>query len=1297
MAYGTLAGLDAAHGLYTSFFPGLLYFFLGTSRHNSLGVFAVISMMVSSVRFRFVPEEIDYGLQMNYTNTTGGDSGAIVLPTSRVSPEAVVATLTFATGVFSASLRIIFAIVKVGFLSVLISDQVSAGFTTAAGVHVLSAQLDKLFGVKISRHSGPGKLVLIVVDIFRELKNAHLPSVLMSLAAFILLCFIKEVLNPYCAKRFMKGIPIPGDMILVVIHFSKPAMLIILGTLLSHFLKLQSYGMDIVGHIPSGIPSPALPDFSLFVPILVDALTICIVCYCVSISLAQIFAKKFHYEVDSDQEFFALGVCQFVSSFFGCIPTCAAMGRTMVLVSSGGRSQFSSLIASIIVLLVIYWIGPLLESLPEVWKEIYFSFLHGVFLECIIVFVICGGLQKKTSYVILRFTRLLPIDILCYLLGNMDGHFSRNCFTGHYVWSGCWRLLCIPLLRTWFYGVLKKLSVLGAIPQTDLYCDRDSYEELSSVDGIIIVTWKAPLFYGNAKCFETQVLKELNRSWSTVRADCFVVQISGVTLQPKPKGEKVNAAPASNGQPKSEDVAETESRLPFLILDFSKVSAVDTSGMHSIGQQSVFQIVELAGNYGATCYIACCAASVIASLPMDRWRRTAVSSLKTYIPIFRWLSNYDWRKDFVSDVICGLIVGIMQVPQGCPSNVLSISKSMAYAMLAGLHPVHGLYTSFFANLLYCAFGTSHHISFGTFAIISIMTSSVHINGVSLISPNFNSTSDQELSARGEVASALTFLVGTIQLSFGLLRLGCLAQYFSDPLISGFTCGAAVHILCSQLFTVIGVEMIHYKVPWKLFAHIRDLVFNLPNCNIATLVSSIVAITTLSVMKCFDKFIIRPFCGYPFPSELLLVYSVLFCKYMLLVSIPVFRFTSLSSHYGIKLVRPVPSGYHEDRTMRAISTMFRIPSPEPPHFHIFASIFSDALCIAVVSFSLSVSMGKLFAKKYHYVIDADQEWRAYGIVHLVSSLFSCQVSSASLTRSLVLSESGGQTQLSSALYFFVVHFSRISRRSVYFGNSLRGYYYTCSFKFILASIVIVALRGSAAQFKQLPVLWKTSKSDLAVWLVSFYAAVILDALWGLILGVLFSLALLNRQLQRYLEDHTVCIHRLDSTVKAFMFRYSQEHRCEQSGILLPVARNNVLGGLRICTIQYGGPVCFLTAEGFRDFVVNAYGLPGHEISTTSLKRAGNSLEALLEQEYTSEAGHKTVAIIDGSKIAFMDASGADVFRQTLNDLEAVGVTVILASFTEKTAKFLKKYGVPETGDSICVPIESAMEIAKKMQQ
>uniref|UniRef100_A0A5S6R0D7 STAS domain-containing protein n=1 Tax=Trichuris muris TaxID=70415 RepID=A0A5S6R0D7_TRIMR len=1164
MAYGTLAGLDAAHGLYTSFFPGILYFLFGTSRHNSLGVFAVISMMVSSVRYRFVPEELDDTLQMNSSNTTGGLLATSGSSVERASPETVIAALTFTSGILS----IIFAIVKAGFLSVLISDQVSAGFTTAAGVHVLSAQIDKLLGIRVSRHSGPGKLIFLYTDVIRELKRSHLPSVLMSLAGFVLLCFIKEVLNPYCTRRFTKGIPIPGDMILIV-----------MGTLLSHFLQLQRYGVDTVGHIPSGIPSPSLPDMSFVVPVLVDALTICIVCYCISISLAQMIGRKFRYDVDSDQEFFALGVCQLFSSFFGCIPPCAAMGRTMVLVSSGGRSQLSSLIASVVVLLVIYWIGPLLESLPEtVLSVIIIVALKGIFKQ----FLGLCDLWKtsKTDFAIWQITFLATV-----LLDITYGLAAGVCFA----------FLCFGLR---FMG--KKLSVLAAIPQTNLYCDRDSYEELFVADGIIIVAWKAPLFYGNCKCFENQVVNELDRSWMPS------------------KGEKTSTAADSKTQSNNVDSAEGNGRSLFLILDFSKVSAIDTSGIRSIGQ-----VVQLCANYGATCYIACCADSIRHSMQTTPIGRNASAKLKTCIPIVHWLPRYDWRKYFISDLVCGLIVGVMQIPQG-----------MAYAMLAGLHPVHGLYTSFFSNLLYCAFGTSRHISFGTFAVISIMTSSVHLNGVPLISPHLNSTSDQELSERGEVSSSLTFLVGAIQFSFGLLRLGCLAQYFSDPLISGFTCGAAVHILCSQLFTVIGIEMIHYKVPWKLFSHIRDLVTNLPYCNSATLISSVVSVFILSAMKFFDRRIVRPFCGYPFPSELLL----------LLISIPIFRFTPLSSRYGIKLARPVPSG---------------IPSPKWPQFYIFAPLLSDAICIAIVSFSLSVSMAKLFAKKYQYVIDANQEWRAYGIVHLLSSLFPCQVSSASLTRSLVLAESGGHSQIASFCSSLVI------LSALFFCGSVFMYLP----KFVLASVVIVALRGSAAQFKQLPVLWKTSKSDLAVWLVSFHATVIFDALWGLIIGVLFSLAVLNRRLQR--PSCSVMVKEFTATNSAFL-------------------------GLRIYTIRYGGPICFLNADGFRDFIIKACDLAELKTNSASAKYYGSSLETLLEREYSTKPDYNVVAIIDGSRIAFIDASAANVLQQTLHDLERIGVKVILASFSEEAASFLRRIGLAETVESVCMPVDSALQIASKLQ-
>src|SRR5690606_16256200 len=158
-------------------------------------------------------------------------------------------------------------------------------------------------------------------------------------------------------------------------------------------------------------------------------------------------------------------------------------------------------------------------------------------------------------------------------------------------------------------------------------------------------------------------------------------------------------------------------------------------------------------------------------------------TLTKYLPILGWLSQY--RKSYLpGDLSAGLTVGIMLIPQG-----------MAYAMLAGLEPVHGLYAVTVPLLLYAVFGTSRQLAVGPDAIISLLTAA----GIASLCA---STPDEYLF----YVLTLTFMVGFIRLLMGLLRLGFVVNFLSLPVIKGFTSGAVVLITLSQLQHLFRIEL-----------------------------------------------------------------------------------------------------------------------------------------------------------------------------------------------------------------------------------------------------------------------------------------------------------------------------------------------------------------------------------------------------------------------------------------------------------------------------------------------------------
>ncbi|PIC28303.1 hypothetical protein B9Z55_020268 [Caenorhabditis nigoni] len=440
--------------------------------------------------------------------------------------------------------------------------------------------------------------------------------------------------------------------------------------------------------------------------------------------------------------------------------------------------------------------------------------------------------------------------------------------------------------------------------------------------------------------------------------------------------------------------------------------------------------------------------------------------LQQYIPILEWLPNYKWKEHFHGDVIAGLTVGIMHVPQG-----------MAYASLAGVPPVYGMYSSFFASSIYMFFGTARHISIGVFAVASMMVGAARLRlapDLPLSASNASSVNPADYPLGEPIdplifTSALTLLVGVVQVIMGVLRLGFLTTYLSDTLVSGFTTGAAVHVFTSQLNKVLGVKLPRHEGIGMIVRMYRDMILSLGSVNFVALGISIFGILFLDLGRTFINPMVKKFSPIPPPLELILV----------ILGVIISQIFNLHDSYDIKTVYNIPRGF---------------PSPSIPRLDFLPALISDAVPIAVVCYMFVMSMGKLFAKKHKYKTDATQELYAIGIASALSSFFPVYPVGASLSRSSVCEMSGANTQLYTV-------FSSLLLLTVIL---LLGPFLEPLPMCILACIVIVSLKSLFMQVKELPRLYKISKYDCAIWLVACLSTVLTDVTTGLVISLVFAL-------------------------------------------------------------------------------------------------------------------------------------------------------------------------------------------------
>ncbi|KAL0963061.1 hypothetical protein UPYG_G00349190 [Umbra pygmaea] len=436
----------------------------------------------------------------------------------------------------------------------------------------------------------------------------------------------------------------------------------------------------------------------------------------------------------------------------------------------------------------------------------------------------------------------------------------------------------------------------------------------------------------------------------------------------------------------------------------------------------------------------------------------------SFLPILTWLPSYHVKEYLFGDLVSGLSTGVMQLPQG-----------LAYAMLAAVPPVYGLYSSFYPVFLYTFFGTSRHISIGTFAVISLMIGGVAVREApdskfTIQALNGTALNDTLIDVeardarRVEIAVVLTTLVGIIQLILGLLRFGFVAIYLTEPLVRGFTTAAAIHVFISQIKYLLGIKTDRFSGPLSVLYSLWAVLSNITTTNLTTMIVGLVCIIFLYGVKDLNERFKKKI-PVPIPGEIIVV----------IVSTGISYGLSLSDNYQVHVVGTIPSG---------------LLPPSIPDFSLLPNLVTDSIAIAIVGFSMGISLAKIFALKHGYSVDGNQEMIAMGLCNFISSFFQTFAITCSMSRSLVQESTGGKTQIAGLLASLVVLLVVVAI----------GFVFQPLPQTVLAAIIMVNLLGMFKQFRDIPALWRTSKIELTIWVVSFVASVLL----GLDLGLLVAL-------------------------------------------------------------------------------------------------------------------------------------------------------------------------------------------------
>lgn len=462
------------------------------------------------------------------------------------------------------------------------------------------------------------------------------------------------------------------------------------------------------------------------------------------------------------------------------------------------------------------------------------------------------------------------------------------------------------------------------------------------------------------------------------------------------------------------------------------------------------------------------------------------SRLMTLLPAWQWLRKYNQAK-FKSDLLSAFIVIAMLVPQG-----------MAYAMLAGLPPIMGLYASILPMIIYAMVGGSPTLSIGPVAIISMMT-------FATLNPLFEVGSPVYIQA----ACLLAFMVGVISLLLGLLKFGFLIQLISHPVIKSFIIASALLIALGQFKFLVDVPLAANNIPEFLLSFWQYIRYS----NIETFIFGMLSLCFLIYMpKILSSNAIQSRIGSTaFISKALPLVLVV-------VSIATVYFLNLKE-IGIKTVGEIPSGF---------------PPLSMPYWNmdLVITLLPGATMIAMISFVESLSIAQATALQQRSDLNSNQELVALGLANLSAGLSSAFPVTGSLSRTVVNADSGAKTPMAgvfSSLLIVLV--------SLYFTGFFRDLPLA-----ILAATIIVSI-WKLVDFKPFIETWRYSKADgIAMW-ITFFGVVCIDISTGLIIGIVSTFILL---LWRISRPHIAVIGLIEGTQH---FRNIQRHHVLTSSKLL----------------------------------------------------------------------------------------------------------------------------------------------------
>ncbi|MBD3615722.1 MAG: sulfate permease [Gracilimonas sp.] len=412
--------------------------------------------------------------------------------------------------------------------------------------------------------------------------------------------------------------------------------------------------------------------------------------------------------------------------------------------------------------------------------------------------------------------------------------------------------------------------------------------------------------------------------------------------------------------------------------------------------------------------------------------------LLKYFPIIQVLREYNLDK-LKADVISGSTVGIVLIPQG-----------MAYAVIAGLPPIYGLYAGLVPLFIYPLFGTSRHLSIGPVAIDML-----------ILAAGLGFLAGDNMTDKIIFAIMIALMTGIFQLMMGFMKLGFVFNLFSRPVISGFTIAAPIIIITSQVGILLNIDVPNSQFIHEMIYYVSQQIENIhwPSFGL----SFFFVLFLLLMRKYYSKL----------PESVILV----------TITIIVLSFISISK-WGIAQVGDIPQGLPD----------FSIPNLS---LESIKRLAPNAFTLALIQFMTVASLSKSFARKHAYTVNPNQELIAIGSSNVIGSLFQSLPVSSSFTRSAIADQSGTETSLTNVFAGILILFTLL--------------FLTPLFEILpeplLGAIIVVSV-SSLIDIKELRFLINTKRRDALVAFITVISVLAIGIQEGIIIGLVSSvLALL----------------------------------------------------------------------------------------------------------------------------------------------------------------------------------------------